>query len=316
MKYSIQGNYCDKLIDFRGRELWSSGWRSNLIVESCDLLLASLMKREPETEGILYWAVGEGEASWELGAPVAASTTSQLSSETARKLLVPKQIVYLDETGQLTDTPTSRLEVASKFTTEDFETNAPIPLREFGLFGGDATEVPDSGFIIDYVIHPRIELTPGVTLSRKLRLTFGAGALEQEELGEFGAALPVISIDGVGDEYSSDLGGQGIESLGDLAEIDPLLSIGNIPQVKLREFRAKARMVMRLRISLTPFMTLADRSISSLLRKNPEDLAGVIGAPAVTPEVVTGLQEELAVLQIALDDEQLQSITIDELINA
>ncbi len=92
--------------------------------------------------------------------------------------------------------------------------------------------------------------------------------------------------------------------------------MGDIPLVKLREFRAKARMVMRLRISLPPLAPFADRSISSFLRERPEDLAAAINTPGVTPQMVTRLQEEIALLQIALDDAQLQRITLGDLIHA
>lgn len=133
----------------------------------------------------------------------------------------------------------------------------------------------------------------------------------QEEVARFGAALPVNSIDGVGDAYASALDEGGVHSLGDLVKIDPLRPVGNIPLVKLWEFQAKARLVMRLRVSSARLEPFADRSISRFLRERPEDLAG----PGVTLERVRGLQEALADLQIALDDAQLQRITLGDLMN-
>lgn len=309
----IKGYYRDILTDSQRRVFWDSGWRSNRIVQNCNRLLAALMKRHEGMQGIAYWAIGVGEADWDSTHLSPLSTTSQLTQEVARQAIATDQIVYLDDANEPTETPSNQLEITAEFQGES---NASQPLREFGLFGGDATEVPDSGLMIDYVIHPRIDLTPGMALSRQLRLTFAVGALQQEEWVGFGASLPMISIDGVGEEYASTLGGQGIDSLGDLVEIDPLLPLGNIPQVRLREFRAKARTVMGLRIDLTPFMSLADRSISLLLMERPEDLVEAIDTPAVTPKMVTHLQEELAVLQIALDDTQLQRITLGDLISA
>ena len=316
MTQLIKGCYRDVLTDSQRRVQWDSGWRSNLVVHNCNRLLAALMKRHEGMDGILYWAIGEGAADWDSILPSPLLTTSRLTSEVARQALAADGIVYLDDANEPIETPSPRLEVTAEFQGEDFVSNGFQPLREFGLFGGDAAEAPDSGLMIDYVIHPRIDLTPGMALSRQLRLTFAAGGLQQEEWVGFGASLPAISIDGVGEEYAGALGGQGIDSLGDLVEIDPLLPLGNIPQVRLREFRAKARTVMGLRIDLTPFMSLADHSISLLLMERPEDLVEAIDAPDVTPKMVTHLQEELAVLQIALDDAQLQRITLGDLINA
>lgn len=122
----------------------------------------------------------------------------------------------------------------------------------------------------------------------------------------------MISIDGIGDEYAAELGENSIYSLGDLAQIDPFNPVGSIPQAKLGDFRAKARMVMRLGVDLTLFIALAESSISNILSERPEILVEVSG---IIPETVKQLQEELAVFHVALDDVLLQSITLGELIN-
>ena len=311
----IKGYYCDTLTDSQGRVLCDSSWRSNLIVQNCNLFLAGLMKQHQGIQGILYLAIGEGEDDWDSSRPSPLLTTSRLAREVARKALTEDHIVYLDNTNEPMETSSNRLEVTAEFSGEEFASNGPKHLREFGLFGGDATNETDSGFMIDYVIHLRIDLMPEMRLIRKVRLTFLTGAAKLEELTGFGSALPVKSIDGIGDEYARQLAASGVQSVSDLIEIDPMSSVGKVPQVKLREFRAKARMVMRLRVGMAPFMPLADRSISNLLREQPEDLADSIETPGVTPEMVTNLQEELAALQIALDDAQLQRITLGELIN-
>jgi len=313
MTQLIKGRYHDALIYSQGLVQWDSGWCPNLIVQGCNVLLAALMKRHPDTQGILYWAVGEGEKDWDALCPSPRLGDSRLTTEIARQALTPDQIVYLDNGGEPTEppsTPSDCLEVRAEFRGEDLVSNGFQSLREFGLFGGDATEAPDSGFMIDYVIHPRIDLSPGDTLNRKLRLTFATGAVPLEvELAGFGATLPVSSIDGVGEAYASALSEGGIHSLDDLVEVDPLRPVGNIPPVKLREFRAKARLVMRLRVSPASLGPFTDRSVSRFLRESPDDLTG----PGVPPATVRRLQETLADLQIALDDAQLQSITLGNL---
>jgi len=94
---------------------------------------------------------------------------THLAAEIARQALTPEQIVYLDDAGEPSETPTNCLEVAAEFKGKNLVSNGFQSLREFGLFGGDATDVPDSGFMIDHVIHPRIDLSPGDTLERNLR---------------------------------------------------------------------------------------------------------------------------------------------------
>jgi hypothetical protein len=209
-----------------------------------------------------------------------------------------------------------RARVAGRFVQgkgEDLVSNGFQSLREFGLFGGNATEAPDSGFMIDYVIHPRIDLSPGDTLERRVRLTFASGAVQLEEkVGGFGAALPVSSIDGVGEAYASGLSDNGIRSLGDLVGIDPRRRIGNIPAIKLREFQAKARLVMRLRVSPASLEPFADQSVSQFLGESPEDLV----RPGVTLESGQRLQETLMDLQIALGNAQLRQITLGDLLSA
>lgn len=177
------------------------------------------MKRHEEMQGILYLVIGEGEDNWDSQPPVPRLATSRLTREIYRQILSLDQLVYLDSKNEQTEMPTSRLEITAEFRGEDLELNGSQPLREFGLFGGDATAEPDSGFMIDYVIHPRIDLTSGLRLIRKVRLSFGAGGIPEEDLGRFGADLPVINIDGVGEEYAAALGDQGINLLGDPAEI-------------------------------------------------------------------------------------------------
>jgi hypothetical protein len=277
--------------------------------------MAMLMKRHPGMEGILYCAIGEGEDAWDENRPISLLSDTQLTREVCRKPIPTDQMVYLDEDGRPTDAPTSLLDMSVEFRGEDVVSNGIQPVREFGLFGGDATDDADSGYLINRVTHARYDLTPLLTLNRKIRLTFTGSAISQEELTGFGAALPVKSIDGVGDVIEGDLNEQEIRTLGDIIEVDPITHIGNIPLIKLREFRAKARMVMGLKVTLAPFVSLADYSISRILIREPQELAEIIGSNAITSEAVARFQEELAPLQIALDDVQLQVITLADMMN-
>lgn len=312
----IKGSYYDVFMDTKGRRHWESGWQSNLVVNQCNLLLAMLMKRDAGMEGILYCAIGEGAEAWETNRPIPLLPDTQLTNEVYRKPIPADQIVYLNNDGDPAETPTNLLEVTTEFRGEDLVSSGSQPVREFVLFGGDANEEQNTGYMINHVIHERYDLTPELTLTRKIRLKFTGAVASQEELTGLGAMWPVQSIDGVGDVFSSELSEHGVQTLSDLVGIDPLSPIGTMPLVKLREFRAKARMVMGLKATLAPFVPFADYSISNLLIKRPEDLINDVNPPDMTPEMVTRLQEELAVLQIALDDMQLENIRLNDLINA
>ncbi len=313
----LKGTYNDCLIDSSGQCLWESGWQNNRVVERCHRLLAALMKREAGMSGILYWAVGEGLATWDRLMPSPNAGDTQLATEIARLALMPEQILYLDNENEISDEPTARLQISTTFTREALGGQGIRSLREFGLFGGDATETANSGWMIDYVIHPRIALSPGMTLTRNLHLTFGIGTgVGTETVGGFGSTLPVISIDGVGEQFSVLLNAAGVNTLNDLIEIDPLQTISSIPGVKLREFRAKARMVMGFRADLLPFASLSEQNISTLLKTEPETIASEIGlVGTVTSSHVIQMQETLAILQVALDDAALQEISLGRLLS-
>lgn len=172
MSKAISGRYRDRLRDRQGSLLWKSGWRSNRILNNCDRLLAALLKGEVGMQGLLYWAVGEGQPSWDALLPNPQPTNTQLTQEVARLPLASEQIDYIDDRGNSSTTPTPRLEIRLDIDGSTLVDSGFQSLREFGLFGGDATIAPDSGFMIDRVIHPRIDVAPGMILSRTLQLTF------------------------------------------------------------------------------------------------------------------------------------------------
>ena len=78
----------------------------------------------------------------------------ELADEVTREAVGSKDVVFLDADGEETPVSSPRLKVRAAFEAQE----RVRTLRECGLFGGDATEAPGSGFMIDYVIHPRIDL--------------------------------------------------------------------------------------------------------------------------------------------------------------
>jgi hypothetical protein len=315
MAQMIKGSYNDLLLDGHKRVRLDRGWRANLIVADCNRLLAALMKGQQGLGGILYLAVGQGLKQWDAALPQPQPADTRLLAEILRRPITTEEIIFLDSAGQPAGAPTGRLQISIQLTRENFSANGFQPVREFGLFGGNATAESDSGFMINHVIHPRIDITAGLTLCRTLRLDFSQGFAAKEEIRGFCADLPVRSIDGVGDVYGQALASGGVNVLADFLTMNPLESPAGIPAVKLREFRAKARMVMALNVGLTPFAALSHLNISELLKENPETLAGMVNTFTVTAEMVADLQEKLMPLQVALDDQQLQQMTLGSLVD-
>ena len=320
----VKGFYRDIFFDKFRRPKQDNGWKSNVIVRDCNLLFAMLMKREEGIKGILYLAVGKGEHYWDHESLAPLVTTSKLTAEVVRKEVAPEHIVFLDEAGEPVKSPTPCIEVTTEFREEDLKKEDSKVLREFGLFGGNATDESDSGVMIDYVIHPRIDMTGGMVLKRKLRLIFGISDklhkepenIPQKEVTGFGGNLPVIDIAGVGEKFSEILNDHGIHTLSDLFDIDPLKPIGSIPMARLRQFYGKARMVMKQNLNLEPFAAFSGYSISRMLLYRPEELANAVADAGITPEDVYNLQKDMTILQVALDESYLKKITLGDLIKS
>jgi hypothetical protein len=166
-----KGMYRDRILR-PGTAPEARGWRSNVIVDRCRLLLAGFM-RGSDVKGVGFLAVGRGDPGWDALDPghPAASVSALTDPSPA---IVPVQAVdmaFLDFGGNVSATPTPRLQVTVTLAPG---TPAPgggetsYPLREFGLFGTFGAEA----YMIDYVRHPVIHKAPGDTLVRTIRLVF------------------------------------------------------------------------------------------------------------------------------------------------
>lgn len=169
MDHRPAGRYRDRLLARDGKVVWDRPWESNLIVDQLRKLLAALVKGDPQGAPVSYWAVGSGDPAWDAGnVPSEASrrTRLQLFTETSRKPIPPGQITFVGGTF------TNQLDITVQFTTADIPGGpATWSLREFGVFAG-GTATAGSGLLLNHRIHPRIDMQPGFTLERTLRLTF------------------------------------------------------------------------------------------------------------------------------------------------
>ncbi|WP_373500584.1 hypothetical protein [Desulfococcus sp.] len=303
----MRGTYRDVVRDPFGRTLADSGWRSNTIVLAAWPLMAGLLKNDPSLRGILFWAVGGGLSAWDAVRPPADITAARLAEEFDRMPVAPEAMVYIGADGRPSGVPTPCIEAAVVFTW-----GRNLVLREFGLFGGDATETPGSGILINHVIHPRMEIAAGRTLTRRLRLTLCP------DIGPEWHAVPshwlgretVEWIDGVGGASAGSLNRAGILTIRALAVMVPVHLDENVSLMRAVGLRAKARMALRTAAGLTPVSGLNDRTVWDILATPTATLIAESGAAA---DEVFRLQEHTGALQMALDNRYLRQVTVGQM---
>jgi hypothetical protein len=163
--HAFEGKHRDALVDESGAVVWQTPWEHNVVVDSARSLIAALLKGDAQGAPIARWAVGAGDPVWDTSGPPPDSirrARTQLFAETGRKTVTAGQIAFIGGTF------TNRLEITSSFTTADVPAG---PLREFGLVAG-GTAAANTGVLVNHRAHARIDMQPGFTLQRTLRLTF------------------------------------------------------------------------------------------------------------------------------------------------
>jgi hypothetical protein len=304
----LAGEYRDTIRRGRAPPL-ALPWRSNRIVSTAWPLVAALLRGE-RMAGIAFCAVGDGAASWDDRAPDDAPDATHLAHETARVPIATADIGYVDAVGGAASTPTHRLSMAVTVTA----TTSSMRLREFALFGGEATAALNSGRMINYVIHPRIDLAVGDVLTRTIRMSFrptGRTAVSTD-LG----AVPVHwlatksaeMIDGVGAKVLSALRKLQVTTIGDLARLAPGAKSTVITPARAVELRGKARLALRIAADVAPAPPLAALSLNDIVTADPAALPS-----SVPPTRIETLQEQLALLQLSLDAQFLAQTTLGQL---
>ncbi len=131
--------------------------RSNLILIGSTHLLAALLKNDVTfPNGIQYFAVGSGLTLWDTdGVPAPTYTDEALQAEIIGGRKVPDQVVYLDGEGDPSATPTGTILISTVLDYTDLPPTG-VYIREFGLFGGNATLAKDTGLMIDKIHWSRI----------------------------------------------------------------------------------------------------------------------------------------------------------------
>ncbi len=276
-----------------------------MIVSSAWPLVAALLRNEPGMRGILYCAVGAGERAWDTASPspVAGPEVKQLRNEIARVAIAPADMVYLDAAGRVTKAPTHRLALSVRVAAAQ----SPRELREFGLFGGDATATPGSGRLLNYAIHPVIALGPGQSLTRMIRLSFrpggGGPAGEADVPFHWLAEEPVSIVDGVGASVAEALKASKVSSVRLLAALDLTNPVEGVSLSRAVELKAKARLAIQTAAQLVRVPGL-----------EPKTVDDVLTGEAADSEPAERLQAQLGLLQVALDARWLKRLKVGDLV--
>lgn len=137
----------------------------NLVVNSFLKLIMTMCKGETNYGGIQYWAIGSGDSSWDKILPEPEINATRLTTEIGRIKINPSEISYLTVDMNISDVPTNIIQIRHVFGPN--ECNGVW--REFGIFGGNATGVANSGIMINKRHHGVITKTSDMTIERTMK---------------------------------------------------------------------------------------------------------------------------------------------------
>lgn len=167
-------------IHYRDGRVVEGGWRRNQIQNLAPRVAAIALSRFGELSagagytGISYLACGEGSVSWDSASPTQDPNKPDLHAETFRKAVGAADMAFLDESeigdaaGPVTVVSTPSRVIRVQVTLDYAEANGP--LREFALFGGNATATADSGHIFNWVVHGLINKDSSMRIARTIRI--------------------------------------------------------------------------------------------------------------------------------------------------
>lgn len=142
----------------------------NIVVDSISRLISALIKNQSGySSGNLYWAVGQGAGSWDDAPYSPVSSNKTLQNEVFRKAIPASNRSFIDNNGNKTSSVTNRLQL--DIAIESGEANG-YSLREFGIFGGNASGTRNSGIMINHKSHSRVDKIEGMRIERSVRFTF------------------------------------------------------------------------------------------------------------------------------------------------
>ncbi|MMZ51289.1 hypothetical protein D1872_130240 [compost metagenome] len=166
----FKGEVWDEIRNVETGEVQVIYQKFNVVLSAFSRLIAALVKGEAGYKGAMYWEVGSGNSTWNDQAPPSPSETDTgLLTPLFRKAIQPGDMRFLQADGTTTSTtPTNRLEISVTFGTSE----ANGYLREFAIYGGNATATLGSGIPINRKTHGVIYKTSSIELKRTIKFTF------------------------------------------------------------------------------------------------------------------------------------------------
>lgn len=166
-KHNVQmtGQSIDRI--YKGGKLVEEIVGHNLVVNTFLNLVMCLLKQQSGYSGVQYWAVGSGATTWDTTMPTPELTATRLTSEIGRVPISASDLAFLDSSYNKVSTPTNILQISHTFGSSDCNGT----WREFGIFGGNATEVLNSGIMINKRHHSVITKTDEMSIERIMRFT-------------------------------------------------------------------------------------------------------------------------------------------------
>lgn len=171
--FHMTGQITDKI--FKNGVLVEERVGHNLIVKSFLKLVMALCKGQSGYGGIQYWAIGSGADSWDTSTPSPEINATRLTNEIGRIAISPAEIVFVDEGGAVSLTPTNIIQITHTFGADDCNGK----WREFGIFGGNATSEANSGIMINKKHHNIITKTSDMTIERTMKFTLNLNLKEE-----------------------------------------------------------------------------------------------------------------------------------------
>ena len=162
---SMTGEIIDKI--YKNGVLVDTIVGHNLVVNSFLKLVMLMLKNQNGYKGATYWAIGSGADSWDSTAVSPSANETRLTNEIGRVTIDPSEIVFLDSSYNVVETPTNIIQITHTFNTADCNGK----WREFGIFGGNATSDANSGFMINKRHHEIITKTNEMVVERTMRFT-------------------------------------------------------------------------------------------------------------------------------------------------